>query len=56
MFLVFFFQVACGGGSSVVLPAPSASLTPGSLTFNSQPVGYASAAQTVTLTNSGTPH
>ncbi|MGA2628826.1 MAG: choice-of-anchor D domain-containing protein [Terriglobia bacterium] len=53
MFLAFFFQVACGGGSSVVLPAPSASLTPGSLTFNSQPVGYASAAQTVTLTNSG---
>jgi hypothetical protein len=53
MFLAFLFQVACGGGGPVVVSAPSASLTPGSLTFNSQPVGYASAAQTVTLTNSG---
>ena len=51
--LWFLFQVACGGGGPVIAPAPSASLTPGSLTFNSQPVGYASAAQAVTLTSSG---
>jgi len=53
MLLAFLFQVACGGGSSGTAPAPAARLTPGSLTFSSQPVGYASAAQAVTLTNSG---
>lgn len=51
--LWFLFQVACGGGSSGIAPAPAVSLSPASLIFAAQPVGYASAAQTVTLTNSG---
>jgi phosphodiesterase/alkaline phosphatase D-like protein len=34
--------------------APAASLSPASLAFGNQPVGVASAAQAVTLTNSGT--
>jgi len=37
-----------------VTPAPAVSLTPSSLTFSSQAVGTTSAAQTVTLKNSGT--
>jgi len=40
-------------GTGVSAPAPAASVTPASLTFNSQTVGTASAAQTVTLTNTG---
>jgi len=41
-------------GSGASAPAPAVSLTPGSLTFSSQVVGTTSAAQTVTLKNSGT--
>ena len=41
-------------GGTAVDPAPAVSLSPASLAFGSQPVGNASAAQSVTLTNSGT--
>lgn len=37
----------------VAAPAPTATISPGSLTFASQTVGSTSATQTVTLTNSG---
>jgi hypothetical protein len=37
-----------------VIPVPAVTLTPSSLTFSSQNVGTTSAAQTVTLKNSGT--
>src|SRR5207302_182936 len=39
--------------SGATTPAPAVSLSPTSLTFSSQVVGSTSAAQTVTLTNSG---
>jgi hypothetical protein len=51
---------ASGSPHSVALsgtgttPAPAVTLTPSSLTFSSQVVGTSSAAQTVTLKNSGT--
>jgi hypothetical protein len=48
---------ACGGGSGgtpTPIPTPSVSLSPTSLTFNSQKEGTTSAAQPVTLTNTGT--
>ncbi len=41
-------------GSGVVPPAPAVTLSPASLAFAGQLVGTTSAAQTVTLTNSGT--
>jgi hypothetical protein len=40
-------------GSGTSAPAPAVSLTPSSLSFSSQAVGTTSAAQTVTLKNSG---
>ena len=54
------FQVACGGGSSggtgtnpPPAASPSATVSPTSLTFGTQPVGTTSALQLVTLTNGG---
>jgi hypothetical protein len=44
---------ACGGASSPPPPAPIVSLSPTSLTFSQQYVGTTSAAQNVTLTNTG---
>jgi hypothetical protein len=41
------------GAVSVLIQAPLVTLTPGTLTFASQVVGTTSAAQTVTLTNTG---
>ncbi len=41
------------GYNGAITPAPTASFSPTSLTFNNQLVGTTSAAQTVTLTNSG---
>jgi hypothetical protein len=40
-------------GTGVAAAAPQATVTPGSLTFASQPVGSTSAAQNINLTNSG---
>ncbi len=50
--------VACGGGggggvTTAPPPAPAVSLSPNGLTFSSQNAGTTSAAQTVTLTNTG---
>jgi hypothetical protein len=46
--------VACGGGGAPPPPpAPGVSLSPTSLTFSSQNVGTTSAAQSVTLSNTG---
>ena len=42
-----------GGGGGGPPPAPGVSLSPASLTFSSQLVGTTSAAQSVTLTNTG---
>ena len=42
-----------GGGSNPPPPAPAVTLSPTSLTFASQGLGTTSAAQTITLTNSG---
>jgi hypothetical protein len=55
--LVVGVWVACGGsggGAPPPPPAPAVSLSPTSLTFGSQIVGTTSAAQSVTLTNTGT--
>ncbi|MGO9269953.1 MAG: choice-of-anchor D domain-containing protein [Terriglobia bacterium] len=48
-------QLSCGGGSSnsPPPPAPSVSLSPSSLSFSTQIVGTTSAAQGVTLSNTG---
>jgi hypothetical protein len=54
--LVLSFVVSCGGGSSGgggSTPQPAVSVSPASLTFSSESVGITSAAQTVTLTNTG---
>jgi 6-phosphogluconolactonase (cycloisomerase 2 family) len=55
--LVATLWAACGGGGgssqSPPPPAPAVSLSPGSLTFSSQNVSTASAAQPVTLSNTG---
>jgi len=54
--LVVGIWVACGGGgggSPPPPPAPVVSLSPTSLTFSQQNVGSTSAAQTVTLSNTG---
>jgi len=51
------FAAACSGTSSTSStssPAPAVSLNPSSLTFSSQSDGTTSAAQSITLTNSGT--
>lgn len=53
---VLFFLCGCGGGTTVTnqtTPEPEAGVSTPSLAFGNQPVGQASAAQTVTLTNSG---
>jgi hypothetical protein len=51
------WQVACGGGSgridTALAAAPAASIAPGSLAFGNQTINTTSAAQTVTLTNTG---
>ena len=49
------WQVACGGGTGEIdpLPAPGASIAPGSLAFGNQTINTTSAAQTATLTNMG---
>src|SRR5205814_6967466 len=47
-------QTVALSGSAAIAPAPALSLTPHSLTFSSQAVGNTSAAQAVTLKNSGT--
>jgi len=46
-------QNAALSGTGIIL-APAVSLSPGSLSFGNQNVGITSAAQTVTLTNTGT--
>ncbi|HXJ93989.1 MAG TPA: choice-of-anchor D domain-containing protein [Terriglobia bacterium] len=55
--LVATLWAACGGGGgssqSTPPPAPAVSFSPGSLTFASQNVNTTSAAQPVTLTNTG---
>jgi hypothetical protein len=43
-----------GTGAAPIVTAPAVTLSPTSLTFAAETVGTASAAQTVTLTNSGT--
>jgi len=45
--------MACGAGSSVPVPTPTARLSPSSLTFSPQGVGTTSAAKSVTLSNTG---
>jgi hypothetical protein len=57
--LVVGVWAACGGGGGggstpAPTPTPAVSLSPTSLTFSSQNMGTTSAAQIVTLTNSGT--
>jgi phosphatidylethanolamine-binding protein (PEBP) family uncharacterized protein len=51
------WQVACGGGpgrtNTLPAAAAAASIAPGSLAFGNQTINTTSAAQTVTLTNSG---
>jgi hypothetical protein len=51
------WQVACGGGpggtNTLPAAAPAASIAPGSLAFGNQTINTTSAAQTVTLTNTG---
>ena len=51
------WQVACGGGgrtgAALTPPAPVASVAPSSLSFGNQTINTTSAAQTVTLTNTG---
>ncbi|MFL5658953.1 MAG: N,N-dimethylformamidase beta subunit family domain-containing protein [Ktedonobacteraceae bacterium] len=47
-------QTIALSGSGASAPAPAVSLTPSSLTFSSQAIGSTSAAQAVTLKNSGT--
>ncbi|HEV2494479.1 MAG TPA: choice-of-anchor D domain-containing protein [Terriglobia bacterium] len=55
MLVLLVIQIGCGSGSggSSTPPAPSASLSPGSLSFATQALKTTSAAQSVTLTNSG---
>jgi hypothetical protein len=53
-----FLTTSCGAGSSAAVPTPTgngpvASLSAASLSFGSQTVGTTSAAQTVTLSNTG---
>jgi hypothetical protein len=52
------FHAACGGGTTTPNPQPTAkpavSLSPASLSFGAQAVQTTSAAQTISLTNSGT--
>jgi len=51
------FQTTSGGGNDAtiikLIPSPNVGLTPSSVNFGSQLVGTTSAAQTVTLTNTG---
>jgi len=51
------WQVGCGGGGStgaaITPPAPVASIAPGSVVFGNQTINTTSAAQIVTLTNTG---
>lgn len=55
MLILLVIQIGCGSGSggSSTPPAPSASLSPSSLNFVTQALKTTSAAQSVTLTNSG---
>jgi len=54
-----FFSASCGGGGGVaetlpnVAKAPVLNMSPGSLTFGSQPLDAPSTAQSVTLSNTG---
>ena len=53
-----FFTVSCGAGGGVAavpntVSAPALNVSPGSLTFSSQPLGTSSKAQSVTLSNTG---
>jgi subtilase family protein/centrosomal CEP192-like protein len=53
MLALLAIQMGCGGGSFVPPPAPSASLSPSSLSFATQALKTTSASQPVTLTNTG---